>query len=200
MIKTVICDLGGVYFTDGSALAIERISAAYGIPPDRVGDVLMGDLGSSYRLGEITATEFWDRAKESWDLRVSTDEIASIWLRAYEPVEGTVAIVDRLRAAGYRTLFLSDNVQERIDYLEETCGFLHRFAGGVLSHLAGLRKPDPGIYDLALEKASCAAAQCVYVDDKPAMLEPAMRMGMRAIPFENPGQLERDLQSLGLVF
>ena len=200
MIKTVICDLGGVYFTDGSALAIERISAAYGIPPDRVGDVLMGDLGSSYRLGEITATDFWDRAKESWDLQVSTDEIASIWLRAYEPVEGTVAIVDRLRAAGYRTLFLSDNVQERIDYLEETCGFLHRFAGGVLSHLAGLRKPDPKIYELALEKASCAAAQCVYVDDKPAMLEPAMRMGMSAIPFENPGQLERDLQSLGLVF
>ena len=93
-----------------------------------------------------------------------------------------------------------DNVQERIDYLEETCGFLHRFAGGVLSHLAGLRKPDPKIYELALEKASCAAAQCVYVDDKPAMLEPAMRMGMSAIPFENPGQLERDLQSLGLVF
>ena len=31
MIKTVICDLGGVYFTDGSARAIERISAALGV-------------------------------------------------------------------------------------------------------------------------------------------------------------------------
>ena len=53
MIETVIFDLGGVYFSGGSAKAIERISATYDIPADLVTDVLMGDLGSRYRLGEI---------------------------------------------------------------------------------------------------------------------------------------------------
>ena len=49
MIETVIFDLGGVYFMDGSAKAIERISATCDIPADRARDVLMGALGSRYR-------------------------------------------------------------------------------------------------------------------------------------------------------
>ena len=200
MIKTLICDLGGVYFTDGSARAIERISAIYHIAEARVRDVLMGPLGSSYRYGQIGAAQFWEGAKQSWDLQVPTDEIANIWLHAYEPIEGTVALVERLRRARYEMLFLSDNVQERIDYLESRYGFLQRFEAGVLSHRVGMRKPDPRIYELALAKASHPAVQCVFIDDKPPMLEPAKRLGMSVIAFENPRQLELDLQGLGLAF
>ena len=199
MIKTVICDLGGVYFTDGSARAIERISATYEIATDQVSDVLMGELGSRYRCGEIKAAQFWDRAKQNWDLQVPTDEIANTWLHAYEPIEGTVALIDRLRAAGYEMLFLSDNVQERIDYLENTYGFLHRFEDGVFSHRVGLRKPNPKIYELTLAKASHTAIQCVFIDDKPQMLGPAQKLGMSTIAFNNPGQLERDLRHLGIA-
>lgn len=200
MIKTVICDLGGVYFTDGSARAIERISAAYDIAADQVSNVLMGDLGSRYRFGEISVAEFWDGAMQGWNLQVPTDEIANLWLHAYEPIEGTVTLVDRLRAAGYEMLFLSDNVQDRVDYLEKTYGFLHCFKDGVFSHVVGLRKPDPAIYELALQKTSHPAEHCVYVDDKPRMLEPARVLGISVIAFENPDQLERDLQGLGLTF
>ena len=68
MIKTVICDLGGVYFTDGSSTAIEQIAATYQIPEENVRSVLMGDLGTEYRTGEITADQFWDRARAYWGL------------------------------------------------------------------------------------------------------------------------------------
>ncbi len=200
MIKTVICDLGGVYFTDGSARAIERISAAYDIEVDRVSDVLMGELGSRYRFGEVTVAEFWAGAIQSWGLKISTAEIAPIWLQAYEPIEGTVALIDRLRAAGYEMLFLSDNVQDRVAYLESTYEFLHRFEDGVFSHQVGLRKPDPRIYELVLQKASNLPGQCVLIDDKPQMLAPATKLGMSVIAFETPSQLERDLQGLGLTF
>lgn len=63
MIKTVICNLGGVYFIDGSSVAIERIAGTYKIPREEVRRVLMGDLGTKYRIGELTADQFWDRAK-----------------------------------------------------------------------------------------------------------------------------------------
>ena len=200
MIKTVICDLGGVYFTDGSAEAIERISAIHHISIGKVRDVLMGGLGSRYRLGEVSAAEFWDGAMQCWGLRAAADDLADVWLRGYEPIEGTVALIDRLRAAGCGMLYLSDNVQERIDYLESAYGFLHRFEDGVFSHRVGMRKPDPRIYELVLEKASSPAAQCVYVDDKPQMLQPAADLGMDVIGFASPDRLERDLQILGLAF
>ena len=200
MIKTVICDLGGVYFTDGSSIAIEQIAGTYRIPEEEVRRVLMGDLGTEYRTGEVTAGQFWDRAKQCWNLETDNEELAAIWIHAYAPIAGTAKLLDRLRNAGYELIFLSDNVQERIDYLEETYGFLHRFEDGIFSHRVGMRKPDPRIYALALEKASHPAARCVFIDDKPGMLVPAEQTGMAVIAFTGPDQLEQELENLGLRF
>jgi beta-phosphoglucomutase-like phosphatase (HAD superfamily) len=51
-----------------------------------------------------------------------------------------------------------------------------------------------------LAKASVPASQCVYVDDKPQMLQSAEDLGMRVIAFSDPERLERELETLGLVF
>ncbi len=200
MIKTVIFDLGGVYFTDGTAEAIEKIGAAYRLPGEKVAEVLKGELGTQYRVGSLTAEEFWERAKERWGLQVPPGELSAIWLEGYAPIAGTGELVDRLGRAGYELLFLSDNVQERVDYLESRYGFLEKFSDGVFSHVVKRRKPDPKIYELALEKASCPPEECVYIDDKPELLEPAKRLGMEAIRFESAPQLEEALRDLGLRF
>ena len=125
---------------------------------------------------------------------------ATTWRLAYEPIPGTVSLIDRLGVAGYELLYLSDNVEDRIEYLEETYGFLHRFKDGVFSHRVGIRKPNPRIYELVLEKAAHPPAQCLFVDDKPAMLEPAERMGMAVVAFESPSQVETALVGHGRQF
>ena len=200
MIRTVIFDLGGVYFTDGSAIAIEQISATYRLAEAKVRDIVMGDLGSRYRHGAVTSGQFWEGAVEAWNLQVPTEQLATTWLQAYEPIPGTVSLIDRLGVAGYELLYLSDNVEDRIEYLEETYGFLHRFKDGVFSHRVGIRKPNPRIYELVLEKAAHPPAQCLFVDDKPAMLDPAERMGMAVVAFGSPSQVETGLVGHGLQF
>ena len=200
MIRTVIFDLGGVYFTDGSAIAIEQISTTYRLAEAKVRDIVMGDLGSRYRHGAVTSIQFWEGAVEAWNLQVPTEQLATTWLQAYEPIPGTVSLIDRLDVAGYELLYLSDNVEDRIEYLEETYGFLHRFKDGVFSHRVGIRKPNPRIYELVLEKAAFPPAQCLFVDDKPAMLEPAERMGMAVVAFGSPSQVETGLVGHGLQF
>ena len=64
MIKTVIFDLGGVYFTDGTKEAIANISEEYGLGGAAVAGVFKGEIGTAYRKGEISHEEFWIRAKE----------------------------------------------------------------------------------------------------------------------------------------
>ncbi len=200
MIRSVILDFGGVYFTDGTSKVIKDISTTYGVPEQNVTDVLHGDLGTEYRIGKVTADQFWSGAKESWGIDAENRRLAPMWIQAYEPIQGTVEIVDRLNTAGYEMLFLSDNVQERIEYLEEKYPFRHRFKDGVFSHLAGTRKPDPKIYEMVLEKSSHPAQECLFVDDKPHFLEPAKMLGMSVIAFECPEQLEYELKSSGLDF
>ena len=198
-IKTTIFDLGGVYFTDGTAEAIRIISQKYGVSEEQASQIFKGDVGTEYRKGIITHDEFWAKAKELWNIPdVSINELAQIWLNGYRPIKGTVEIIQGLKKAGYELLFLSDNVQERVDYLEETYGFLDNFKDGVFSHLVNVRKPNPEIYKLALNKSSNSAENCVYVDDKSDLLPPATELGMETIHFTSPEELEKSLIALGV--
>ncbi|MFH1649862.1 MAG: HAD family phosphatase [Candidatus Woesearchaeota archaeon] len=200
MIKTVIFDLGGVYFTDGTKKAIITISEKYKIPEQKVKEVLQGTLGTKYRIGEVTPEEFWKQAKEQLNLNVETKELSNMWLEGYKLISGTADIIDRLNKAGYKVLFLSDNIKERVDYLEEKYKFLAKFKGGIFSHEVYIRKPDPRIYEMALSKASNPPEECVYIDDKPELLKPAEALGMHVLAFQGPRQLEKALQNKGLQF
>ena len=100
----------------------------------------------------------------------------------------------------YEIIFLSDNVQERIDFLEKKYSFLHKFNAWVFSHIAKTRKPDPVIYELALAEAINSSHECVYIDDKEELLEPAKALGMSTIHFKHPEQLEKELKKLWLTF
>jgi putative hydrolase of the HAD superfamily len=57
----------------------------------------------------------------------------------------------------------------------------------------GIRKPDPRIYELALRLTQWPAERCVFVDDRPENLEPALRLKMRTVRFVNAEQLRVDL-------
>lgn len=198
MIKTIIFDLGGVYFTDGTKQAIKVISAKYSLTSEKVKEVLKDKLGTQYRIGEITANTFWDKAKNYWGIEASSNDLAQIWLDGYKPIEGVVSIVKRLEENKYELLFLSDNVKERAEYLQEKYNFLPYFKDGVFSHIVKTRKPDPKIYSLVLEKASYPADNCIYIDNKFELLEPAIKLRMKGVQFVDPNQLEFDLKALGV--
>jgi len=197
-IKTVIFDLGGVYFTDGTKRAIDIISQRWNLDQSKVADVFKGKIGTAYRESQISHDEFWRQAKETLGIDAPMEELAEIWLNGYVPIEGTVEIIKELKEKGYEILYLSDNVQERIDYIEEKYHFLQYFKSGVFSHIAGVRKPNPKIYQLALEESSNPAEDCVYIDDKPNLLEEADKLGMATIAFVNAVETRKKLIELGV--
>lgn len=197
-ITTIIFDLGGVYFTDGTARFIEEINARYDISKESLTKVVSGPLGTQYRSGRISRELFWLEAKRAWNLSVDTDGISSIWLEGYQPINGTVALVRRLRQAHYRLFFLSDNIAERVEYLQRKYNFLNEFLGGVFSHEVGTRKPDPAIYEAALKQSGAQPSECVYVDDKPDLLVPAAALGMHVLHFAGAESLARELRLKGV--
>ena len=199
-IRTIIFDLGGVYFTDGAKQFIQKMHEIYGTSKEKVEEVIGGELGKQYRTAEITPEIFWHTAKEYWNLTVVTDELSKLWLDGYVPIEGTVNLTERLTKAGYEILFLSDNASDRVEYLESQYKFLGKFKGGVFSHVVKARKPHEKMYTAVLDIASSPASQCVYIDDKPHLLEPAKILGMATIPFQSPEQVENALTGLGLKF
>lgn len=200
MIRTIIFDLGGVYFEDGATRFVQKIVKEFHVPEEQAWDVIWGELGHQYRRGEITSEEFWREAKMRWGIDIDTEHLSKMWIELYKPIEGTVKIVSGLRKGGYELFFSSDNIQERVNYLQSQYHFMHHFDGGVFSHLLGTRKPDVKMYTAVLEKTSSQPSQCVFIDNKEVNLAPARKLGMQAILFKDPAQLTEDLQKLELKF
>ena len=112
--------------------------------------------------------------------------------------EKTKEIIIKLKEK-YKVYYLSNNVKERAERLNEKFDYLKLFDGGVYSHEVKAIKPDPRIYEFALNKAGFKAEETVFIDDKESSLEPARKMGMETILFENSDKLEADLIKLGVL-
>lgn len=199
-IKTVMFDLGGVYFTEGAGIAIKKCAKKYNKTEDEFREAFLGELSTQFRVGKITRDEYWNRVIGSLGLDVTGDELSLDWITCYEPIEGTVDIVDDLKKAGYELFVLSDTVQERLDYLDNKYGFLKKFDEKIYSMIMGFRKPDPRVFEFALSKTKSKPEECVFIDNKEKNLEPAKKKGINIILFKNPDQLRDDLINLGLKF
>jgi putative hydrolase of the HAD superfamily len=64
----------------------------------------------------------------------------------------------------------------------------------------GVRKPDAGIYRLALRISQRPPEECVFIDDRSLNLECARELGMRTILFQNAAQVRKELASAGVSF
>ena len=62
----------------------------------------------------------------------------------------------------------------------------------------GVRKPEEGIYKLALEVTQRNPDECLFIDDRELNLECAQQMQMRTIHFQDAVQLRRDLAANGV--
>ena len=67
------------------------------------------------------------------------------------------------------------------------------FAATVISGLEGFRKPDPRMYALGAQRIGLAPERCVFVDDLPHNLPPAVELGMATVLHADPAATIRRL-------
>jgi putative hydrolase of the HAD superfamily len=70
-----------------------------------------------------------------------------------------------------------------------------RFEHVIESAKAGVRKPDPRIYQMMCEALGVAPADCVYLDDLGINCKPAAMLGMHAIKVSSEAQALADLSA-----
>lgn len=196
---TIVFDLGGVYFSDGTKHAIKTLSTQYGVDASALSEVLNGEIGSRWRTGNLDAHGFWSEARQRLDLPLTDEGLSLLWFEGYVPIPGTKSVVMGLRQAGYEVLYLSDNVPERVAFLEHRYQFLQHFTTGLFSFEAGCRKPDPRLYQRALALASNPPPDCIYIDDIERFLAPAAQLGAVTIHFRSPEQLLESLSAHGVA-
>ena len=103
------------------------------------------------------------------------------------PVPGALETIAGLRERGLKTGLITV-CSEEVAMLWEETPFHGLFDAEVFSATCGLRKPNPRIYRLALERLGVEPEDAVFVGDGANdELAGAERVGLRAIGVESPG-------------
>jgi len=127
--------------------------------------------------------------------------IGAYWHRWDEmlggPIEGSVEILRRLKAEGRELHALTNWSTETFPVARERYGFLSWFENIIVSGEEKLVKPDPAIYRVALDRIGRTAEECIFIDDSERNIAAAAELGIDAIRFTTPNQLERDLADRG---
>ena len=144
--------------------------------------------------------------EELMDLFIANDpEIAQEFHEAFDDIRGMVTPRDyacpwvrTLKEQGLGVYYLSNFSHKAEVQCPEAIDFLPLMDGGILSYLERLVKPDPKIYELLLARYELKAEECVFIDDTPANVEAAVKMGFTGIVFHSREQVAEELKKLGI--
>lgn len=113
-------------------------------------------------------------------------------------VSGSVDLVRDLHAAGVPMWGLTNWSHELWPHAPRRFAFLDLLDGVVVSGTEGVAKPDPRIYEIAVERSGLSASDLVFVDDKQANVDGAVAAGLDGVVFEGADTLRRALRERGL--
>ncbi|WP_052441087.1 HAD-IA family hydrolase [Streptacidiphilus anmyonensis] len=112
---------------------------------------------------------------------IAPENLMARYLHDAFPAYPVLAVARQARAAGIRTAVLSNSLgREPYDpYAGFDLG--GTFDAVLLSSEAGVRKPDPAIFRLALERLDVPASECLLVDDGEENLAAADALGIKVL-------------------
>jgi len=116
------------------------------------------------------------------------------------PLEGTVHILKKLiDSKKYQIVALTNWSAETFPIALERYDFLQWFEGILVSGVENMKKPDPRIYQLLLERYNIQANRSVFIDDSLKNITAAQTEGIHGIHFQSPEQLEGALKELEIT-
>jgi len=194
-----VFDIGGVLLAWDPGLVYRDL-----IPDPAERERFFVEVCTSAWNGELDAGRPFDEACDERAARFPEHaELVHAWRRQDEmiagEVDGTAAIVDRLRAAGVPLHLLTnmpaDVFRDRVERWQVLC----RFDGAVVSGEEGVLKPEPAIFRLLTARFGLDPAETLFIDDAEANVDGARAAGFHAHHFVDAPTLEAELIALGLL-
>jgi epoxide hydrolase-like predicted phosphatase len=199
-IRAVISDFGGVLttplmhsfaaFQDETGITANSLGTAMQRIAERDGEHPLFEL----ERGRIAETDFLAALRTELAVELGHEpelhRFREIYFAALQPNQAMVDALLGLKERGYRMALLTNNVREWEPLWRGMLPVDEIFEVIVDSAFVGMRKPEPEIYELAVERIGdgTGAAECLFVDDVEVNVEAARELGMTGIHFRSTDQ------------
>lgn len=200
MIKAVIFDFGGVILRTHDWSGRRRWEQRLGLPPDGAEQMVFNsEMGRQAQHGRITTDDLWQWVGQQCGL--SAAELAQFrqdfWAGDVLDEE-LVAFIRQLRPS-YQTALISNAFDDLRNVLTNEFAIANAFDVIVISSEEGVMKPDPRLYQIALERLNCGPHEAVFIDDFVHNIEGARTIGLHTIHFTPGIDPTAALRQLGVV-
>lgn len=155
------------------------------------------EIFTKLEIGDIGPAEFRKSLREQFSLSASDVEIDAAWNSILgDMFQGRVELLRSLQAH-YRLALLSNtNIIHYKHWLPGCRELLALFDHVLLSFEMGCRKPEPDIYRKCLEALDIDAGQVLFIDDSPANVQAAEKLGIHSLLLNEPDALDHVCQLL----
>jgi FMN phosphatase YigB (HAD superfamily) len=185
-IRSIVFDLGGVLFTEGKSVAKEVLSREYGYDPVIIDQILTCERSRDMRKGLISEDAFWSwvQVTQGYDAQVIRDE----WYKGYVLDPDVFGLAKKL-TGHYKLVAFSENIPDRIAYLDKKYRFRQLFDVEVYSYDHQLGKSEPQFLHVLLKTLRQRPDQILYIDNSSIPLELAKRRGVNVVRYTT-GQIQ----------
>ncbi|MGH2926474.1 MAG: HAD family hydrolase [Solirubrobacterales bacterium] len=194
-IRAVISDFGGVLTTPlmGSFMAVQDETgitvASLGVAMRRIAERDGENPLHVLERGEITEGDFLAAIGSELAGELGHEpemhKFSEIYFEALDPNQPMIDLMGDLRDRGHRMALLTNNVREWEPLWRRMLPVEEIFEVIVDSAFVGMRKPDPAIYELTVERigGGVGASECLFVDDVEDNIVAARELGMTTVHF-----------------
>jgi len=195
-IRAVFFDLGGVIVRTEFQAPRQRLAERLGMEyDDLVKIVFDSDSGYKATMGEISSDEHW--ASVIQRLKRPASELLAIRDEFFAGDIVDRTLLDYLRSlrGKYKTGLISNAWGDLRDYIVKE-KFDDAFDKMIISAEVGAAKPEPKIFQIALEQLGVRPKEAVFVDDFLINIEGCEKVGIKGIHFKDPGSALQQLKKL----
>ena len=205
-IEAVLSDFGGVLtsplrdtfraFQDSSGISLASLGSAMAAVAARTGAHPLFEL----ETGRLTEADFLAglaaELTEQLGRTVELHGFGEAYFNHLEPNERMIEYMRALRGRGHRMAICTNNVREWEPLWRAMLPVDEIFEVVVDSAFVGVRKPEPEIYRLTLERLGVNADTALLVDDVEANCDGARELGMPAVWFRPTEQAIEDIEAV----
>lgn len=195
-IRAVYFDLGGVIARTEKPEPRTRLAHSLGLSYAEMDELVFeNDSSKQASLGLITETQHWQ--KVAGLLKLPDSEIPRLRAEFFAGDEIDLELVNLMRSLrpAIKVGLISNAWSELRSWIVAQ-NFADAFDDMIISAEVGFAKPDPRIYQAALNNLQVLPHESVFLDDMARNVEAARKMGMHAIHFVQPEQAIAELKVL----
>lgn len=199
MVKCVISDLGRVILFFDNHIFFRKIAEHSPFSAEEIAGMVHDyyEFIVDYDSGRISSQEFYSRVVQILKAEIDDNSFFTIYNDVFTLNPPVLQALTRLRSR-YRLVLLSNTDVQRFGFIRRKFPEILIFDAYVLSFEVGAIKPDPIIYQEALNEAGAKAQECLFIDDIPANVEAAENLGMMSILYGPETELEDELRRKGV--